>query len=592
MRSYIYIIILLLSVSALAQDAAITISYGQKSDYPVSFSFTQSAPEIAYNIPNPTFVKNMTVDVTLPCCSQYALWGACYWGFEYAYTCGTLNLCVKYDEETALECQTLQNKKTQTVSFNPNKVIQKATFINTGARNIPNADTAIQLSINKISLYGGGFAQIVRSLQSLRSDQAILLGLVKERIDVSQYQGNVNIATNDPKAVAWFNEQTGLSATNRITTPNYDDQILACLNSVQDTGDANAPRCDYEDEQLCQGQGKDWYNGYCCRNAPFNPEAETPPSECTWYGTKESKTMNAVCGKNADGIWKWAAIDDVGLINILSGSCPSMQVVSDGTTFYTCSTGAQNVIPTNLVQPLNGKITILEHEYFCQGENIIECGGETPYSPTAKATGTAAAFNNQKNYCTTKGKWVTSLDVAGSESCVAAGLRWTGTKCCGETDDPLKTYEDPYTGQGTAGACYNNNFVASGNFFAGGKSVINYRGKFVVCDPALQPGTNAPTTSQIFSGTGITPIAYGPCGTPLQQAILTGTLQHIICKPSGEWQFTSKTDPHLIKQTLWQPSETEDKQGCCVENQCWDGLQCRDTGYYYDKIIGKGYRCE
>ncbi len=586
MRSYTYIIILLLSVSALAQDATITISYGETTENPVNLVLGPNTLTAALDIP-PKFVKTVTADVTLACCYTRNLidpW-RCRQGQDASFTyCGTINLCVKYDQETTQECKPIENKQKSIITFSPNKQVSKFIFSYTGTRDVVAAST--QFTITKVATYGGRAEQIIRSLPSLRGPAAIFLGLVREKIEVGTYTGSFLVSSNEPRALAWFHPTGGISAVDRTTTPNFDDEIHACLDS-----DTNK-LCDYDDETLCSNQDKDWYNGDCCHDAPFNPESETPPNECQWYDTRNNKEMNAVCGKDDQGKWKWAALGDVGLINTLSGSCPSMQIVSDGTGFHTCSTGSQTVIPTNLVTQLTGKLTILGHEYFCQAETIIECGGITPYSPTAKQIGASTTYENKKHYCTADGKWATSLDNAGKDSCVAAGLRWTGTKCCGETDDPLKTYDDPYTGQGTAGACYNNQFIASGSFFSGTKDIINYRGTFAICDPTLPPGTNTTTTAPEFTGTTITPRAYGPCGIPLQQAILTGTMQHIVCTPSGDWQFTSKTEPHLVKQTLWMPSEVEDKQGCCPENQCWDGQQCKDIGYYYDKIIGKGYRCE
>ncbi len=587
MRSYTYIIILLLSVSALAQDAIITVSFSQTVPKSTSIVLSTSAVSGTYDLGNPFFVQTLTVSATIPCCTPgwwYDSW-RCSIGGEDAYTyCGSVRLCAGYDDDTIVDCKPLGNfAPQQTITYNVNKVIRTVTFAYGDGRT---TQTGQQVNINQITSTGGGFAQIPRSLPSLRGPAPIFLGLVREKIVVGDYTGDFLVSSSDPRALAWFHPTGGISAVDRTTTPNFDDEIHACLDS-----DANK-LCDYDDELECEGQDKDWYNGDCCHDAPFNPESETPPNECQWYGTENTKKMDAVCGKDDQGIWKWAALGDIGLINILSGSCPTMQIVSDGTTFYTCSTGSQTVIPTDLVKPLTEKMTIFGHEYFCQGETIIECGGSAPYSPTAKQIGASTTYENKKQYCTAQGRWVTSLDSAGRDSCVAAGLRWTGTKCCGETDDPLETYEDPYTGQGTAGACYNNQFIASGSFFSGTKDIINYRGKFAICEPTRLPGTSATTTAPEFTGTTITPIAYGPCGTPLQQAILTGTLQHIVCMPSGDWQFTSKTEPHLVKQTIWMPSEVEDKKGCCPENQCWDGQQCKDIGYYYDKIIGKGYRCE
>ncbi len=583
MRSYSVIaIILLLSSLVLAQEVTITVSKTTVStvdvnpDHLFKQTGTTSQPippqPFSYSFSSPKYVAKIVLNTRGFRCYQYC----------WQYT----SICLLADNDYATrQCKEpphYYENKDLVYTFSPPRNINSISVTIGGQ--YPQY-TAYYL--NSFALDAGSdTATIKTSILGLRSDGPIDFGAIRTRINPEGYTGKYLISSSSPKAPAWFDDGGKTSAIDRKETTIAEDNIFACLDSDQNQ------ICDYKDEADClfRTPSQDWYKGDCCGDAPFNPITETPSSECKWYATTDAKVKDAVCGKNSEAEWKWAALEDIGLIVALSGGCPAMELVSDGTKFYTCTTGTQSLIPTDKIQQLTGKIDIEGHEYFCQGETIIECGGDAPYSLTAKTSGTSITYNNQKHYCTTEGKWVTSLDAAGRDSCVAAELKWTGTKCCGETDDPLNTYEDTYTGQGTAGACYNNNFIASGSFFSGDKSLINFRGKFVICDPTKQPGTSAPTTTPLL--TGITPTAYGPCGTPLQQAILIGTLQHIICTPSGDWQFTSKTEAHIIKQTLWQPSEIEKKQGCCTENQCWDGAQCRDAGYYYDKIAGKGYRCE
>lgn len=584
MRSYsvIAIILLLLSSPVLAQQVTITVSKVTTSTIDVSpdrlfrgqtaYNAPAQLQPFVYTFSSPQFVSKIILHTKGYNCYFYC----------YTYT----QLCMQVDNDYATrQCKTPPN----------NYVDLDLVFTFSPARNINSITVTVGGQYPQYASYqlksftldsGTGPATITTNLLELRGSEPKDFGAIRTRTDPGTYTGKYLISSSNPKALAWFGDPFDPRSVDRKETPSPDDLILACLDSDQNG------KCDFTDEEGCitRTPPQDWYKGDCCGDAPFNPIAETPSSECVWYGTKNNIVKNAVCGKDADSVWKWAPLEDVGIVVTLSGSCPSMQIVSDSAKFHTCTTGTQTLIPANLITQLTGKITIAGHEYVCQGETIMECGGETPYSETAKKTGDSITHNNQKNYCTDTGKWAVSLDAAGQKSCAAAGLKWTGTKCCGETDDPLKTYEDEYTGTGTAGSCYNNNFIASGSFFAGDKSIINHRGKFAICDPARQPATSATTTNPLLPG--LTPTAYGPCGTPLQQAILTGTSQHIICTPDGEWKFTSRTEEHLVKQTIWQPSETEQKKGCCPDDQCWDGQQCRNIGYYYDKIAGKGYRCE
>ncbi len=584
MRSYYIIILLLLTSLVLAQEVTITVSKITERTVSANHIFITSGgmfrqPPAPYkhNFGSPQEIRKITLHVK----GDYCGWH-CH---AYAPTC----LMLGNDSSTA-SCQASprnREEKDLVFNFNPSR---NADSITVSIGGLPEHASLTLVNFKAETTINP--AQIKTSLPALRGSEAKDFGKVRERLTTEENE-TYFINTSNNKAPAWFSAAGGESSTNRTITPNQNDDIYACLNSDLNTFPEGHPKCDFLDEYSCALQDKDWYNGHCCHDAPFNPEAETPASECIWYTTKGTAVMNALCGKNADGKWKWTALDDRGLISTRDGGCPKIQVVPDGNKFYTCTDVPTwtNGIPANLVQRITARTTIEGHDYMCEGTTIAECGGDNPYSPDAKATGASITSNNQKYYCSKDGKWLASLDTS-SESCTTAGLKWTGTKCCGETNDTIRTYEDPYTGAGTAGGCYNNQFVASGITLTGHKNIINYRGKFIICDMVREPGSNTTTTSQLFAGTSITPTTYGPCGTPLQQAILTGTKQHIICTLNNEWEFTSKTAPHLVKQTLWQPTEFDRKQGCCPENQCWDGQQCKDTGFYYDKIIGKGYRCE
>ncbi len=261
-----------------------------------------------------------------------------------------------------------------------------------------------------------------------------------------------------------------------------------------------------------------------------------------------------------------------------------MKVASNGSIFYTCTHIAQTIIPTTQIQQLNGIIEIGRHDYICQGENIIECGGKTPYSPTALEIGASVTINGKKNYCDSNG--IFSVSIEDKNTCESATLKWTGTQCCGEPDDPVQTYEDVYAGTGTAGVCYNGEFLPSGTFLDAQKTILSSRGEYYKCDPTI----TTPATA-VLQGTDITITVTPPCGTPLLGTLLTGTKPNSLCLPSGQWYFTSGTEATIVKQTKWPPAETEQQKGCCPDNQCWDGKNCRNIGEYY--VIGeRGFLCQ
>jgi hypothetical protein len=569
MRSYFIVFLLgiILAGTVFAQTAVITLSFSQTVDHAHIAALSPNAPQSTLDLGNQYFVQSIQVNTNLPRCEYY------FW----RYDCGSISLCAKFDQDQAQTCKQLSSQASQTVTFPVNKLIRTITFSYIGSRTT--AEKTYQVQITNVKRIGGTYKQITRSLLSLRGTGPIPLGRVKEIIDVTGYTGDVFISSTNLQAPAWFDDGTGTSATTRTKTSNHNDDTFACLNADTNTDAQGNPKCDYQDEYACAQQNKDWFKGYCCGDAPYSPA-----TGCQWYADKQ-----AVCGKDSEEQWRWAALEDVGLITSLSGNCPAIQIVSDGNTFYTCSQSTQTVIPSNLTKPLTGKINIQGHEYLCEGQTIIECGGNAPYSPTAKLQGATITYNNQIHYCSSDGTWKTSLD-DDNEACVSAGLTYTGTKCCGEANDPLKTYQDPYNAQGTAGACYNNQFIASGSFLTADKKIINYRGAYYICDPSLPQGSTELQNSTLFLNTGITPTARGPCGLPLQTALLTGTQQNIVCTPTGEWRFTSTTNETLVKETKWTPLETEQRQGCCPDNQCWDGKTCKGIGSYY--LIGeRGFQC-
>lgn len=299
------------------------------------------------------------------------------------------------------------------------------------------------------------------------------------------------------------------------------------------------------------------------------------PNNCDWYNDKQ-----AICAKNEQGLWRWVGKTDIGLITVAE-FCPDEQFVSSGQTIYTC--GANTYFGMQDIQKIQNKVTIQGHDYLCSDLTIIECGGDTPYSPNAKQTGNTLVLENSRVYCTEQGSWSESLDAAGEASCTAAGFDWTGNRCCGEPDDPRTTYDD------TDGTCFNNRVVRAGVYLDGEKDIINYHGTFYVCEPNRQPNAQSTTTHALLQG--VTPMGRGPCGMPLADAKTMGSRKHALCDFNGEWVFVSTVENYYVKQTSWQITPTKNNQGCCTENKCWDGTTCVGRTSYVN-IGGSGYQCQ
>ncbi len=567
MRSVYLFIFLLLSIAVLAEDAIFTISINESKqlDFTANLGTTAiigaSYPSTAtLTLPDSPFVQQLQTVANLPICFNI---------FRRTYQCGAVKLCAQNQDDSKI-CKDLANIPTQTVNFTYGKTVSTVVFSYEGSRNTG----TLQITISKVVQVGGAAATIVRDLFSLRGTNAINLKRVREIIDVSNFNGTVKAYSSTTKAPIWFDDQTGSSSTSRTETSGFNDITYTCLNSDSNTDADGNPHCDYFDEEDCFDEGKDWFDGKCCGDAGY-----LPASGCQWYADKQ-----AVCGQDAESFWKWAALGDIGLITPLSGSCPVMKVVSNGSIFYTCTHIPQTIIPADKIQQLNGIIKIGEHDYICQGENIIECGGGTPYSPTALEPGANILIDGKKNYCNSNG--IFSVSIEDRATCENAALKWTGTQCCGEPDDPLRTYEDPYAGTGTAGVCYNNEFLPSGTFLDSQKTILSHRGEYYKCNPDI----NTPMTA-ILQDTDITITVQPACGIPLLNTLLTGTKPNSICIPSGQWYFTNNIETTVIKQTKWTPLENEQQKGCCPEDQCWDGKNCRNIGEYY--IIGqRGFLCQ
>ncbi|VVB80883.1 Uncharacterised protein [uncultured archaeon] len=375
-----------------------------------------------------------------------------------------------------------------------------------------------------------------------------------------------------------------------------DDQenIIACIDS-----DKNK-RCDIEQASTCTtgDWNAKWYTSakgnfagdYCCGEDP----SYTPTASCAFYSD-----LNAICGKDTTGDWKWVASAVDGQSRKLA--CPTdISFLAGGKSrIFACGNKAATVLANNAFESFALKDGVYKaeagkHEFLCLQNNatIYECAGDE---------GTLSDGNNYKEsgewikdesnniqFCSPdKNSWVTDLD-QNKGACIAASnkqtwpvgqnwfVAWTGTKCCGDPLDdntPEGTYEDPWQGgEGKAGGCYNNTFIASGEFADAAETIINYKGKFYSCEQSKTLST-------------ITTTAQPTCGAPLLDATLLGTKHHIVCTPEGKWMFTNNTAATQPTSTMWSTS-----QGCCLGTQCWNGTSCREIGQY-DTIEDRGYRC-
>jgi len=581
MRLTLVILLIILSSIAYAEDVNISLSISEKQteidlaeqlggDYGLVYDYT---------LPNPSVVTDVSIDVRRYVCGCPDYWpgvnyqnGQCRMLFgtvpkkDY-HPCGSLQLCLRATDGTQIcepiaHMEHMRGDPYQTIDYNlGGKLTNSLTFVLTG---VGHTQQSYDLYLDDFRYTGGGAAQFEVPLYSLRGDDATRFKRIRELIDVKGATEEVRVAPSDPRAPAWFGTSGGYASTDDTATKEYNDYVYACLNLDQNEDAAGAPICDFEDEAECAAQNKDWYNGHCCGDARY--------PGCEWY-----QDMQAFCGENTQGRKVWAALEDVGLINVLD-SCPGIELVSDGTTFYTCIDPPQGAY-VGPSQKITDAVIIEEHEYRCENDRIVECGGTEPFNANARRTGDSAIIDGQTHYCTANGRWKTSLDTS-ETSCVASGFTWTGSRCCGEPDDTLTNYEDQTHG------CIDNDPIATGSFLD--SQTVNYQGSFYLCEPERAVGTQATTSSPEFDGTPINPLGRGPCGQPLTDAKPAGNAKHLICLPSGAWKFVTSTKTYEKQTTPWQSAQPD---GCCLDNQCWDGQRCRSIGEYYS-VEGGGYLCQ
>lgn len=596
----------ILSTLALAQQVTITVFGGSGShNYPTSGTsqYTMGGTNPLIRTDNGLFTTPITIsqlNVTIDNIGQ------CYrpqipdgqGGYTTgAEQCGTYQLCIQFDNEpiVATQCKTflemagspVPQKRTYTqlnFPITPTKTIQSITYnyYTHGTDNLPT------FRIRTVRWDGGISGTVVKPLNFFRNKTGpITLGPISGIISTQGYSGQLKVTSSDSKVAAYFapdqtyNPEDG--ETEITYNPAFPEQVLACLSNYPQT----SYTCDYQHEERClqQNPSSDWYNGVCCGDANVNPNAESPPSDCKYYGTVAglgNRVMNAICGKSGTN-WVWAGQLDPGVITDFT-SCGAMtQVVATGTGFLTCG-NTQNTAGITVNQ-FTGTQNIAGHEYWCENSQLRECGGNNPYSPSQyiKTTGTRVDINSEAYYCKSSGALSTSLD-GDEQGCTAAGFAWTGTKCCGEPDDLLKNYNDP---SGT-GVCVNNQVITQGSVTGIDQNILVHNGAYYYCNSQKNTGYTGTTTLPDFPG--VTVNERGSCGTPLLNVLTTGAEKNSICTPQGTWQFVSFAGISIVEQTGWTPLSTQQQTGCCPSNMCWDGNQCRASGHFIS-IGGKGYKC-
>lgn len=409
---------------------------------------------------------------------------------------------------------------------------------------------------------GVHYDQITPSMR----DGVVELGRVSDFVQSSDtlyvlQQGSIEIKSGKKILVGF----SSVNPQSQTSTTDVNAFVYACLDEDEDGV------CDFEKGVTCWNLGGDYLSDKCC-----GFDADVPV--CDYYAP-----LMSYCANTTMGEYRWLSHDFPGMIVPVGGSCTMFDAVSNSSTYFVC--GSNESVDHSRFLPEGSLTTITKggetHHYACVDAKIRECGGDNPFSDVQSvALGDTIVLNNVTKYCSHQGTFTTTLD-ASKSACIAAGFDWTGTKCCGEPDDPLQTFDD--FGINAEGVCLNNSFVPNGDSV--NDSVLVYFGALVVCDPAAQ--LDFAVAAQDFVP-GIRPLEHGVCGTYLANATPG---QHAVCFPDAHWRLKSVSEYQFVKNISWprQPGQTE--QGCCATNECWTGSQCIRQGEYYQ--LGEvGYRCE
>src|SRR3989338_1996466 len=152
--------------------------------------------------------------------------------------------------------------------------------------------------------------------------------------------------------------------------------------------------------------------------------------------------------------------EEVGkIINI---DCGNLEVMTDGIGWYRCgnfNTGVSNSAADMNFAPFSNKTVndgTVQHDIICEQTNnlMYECkNGTDPkldVGNRVKDVGQSVSNVSQEQdqattyYCTEQNTWRKDLDdPAYQGTCVEAGFKWTGSRCCSEQEDREEFYNDP-----------------------------------------------------------------------------------------------------------------------------------------------------
>ena len=455
----------------------------------------------------------------------------------------------------------------------------------------------------------------------------------------SGWRIRVNAAS--PNSMVWLGDEESYTTHE---TSDLTAKVYGCADTNKNQ------ICDVREPSfmLCNDVGGDWYDDLCCgtnytegyvKSEPINITQicvqSTYAGSCTRYAdVVHNKSINAICGKTAEGKWKWAPLDEVGEVFDLLG-WPNASVVSDGTNLYSCGNQIENYsVPSDVysvclkterqrtakgyedvcvkyqylwrhTQIINSPATTLfgqfisvavgsaTHMYSCKDKVVYECSGKTgPFSTNngAEMGATNPSFTNETFYCASDADWTSDLDIKDDESCEAAGFSWTGSRCCSEADDTSEYYNDPKFPNATGG-CWNKMFVRAGEFAVTDR-ILNYKGKFFGCRLSLINDAILLNIKDYHLDNLLIDNSITPCGMVLMDA-QPGGMPHAKCQPNGEWMFTDEPGGVINKSIKWAGlvSSGIALSGCCAPDQCWNGTKCQRLGTYY-RIGEEGFICK
>jgi hypothetical protein len=414
--------------------------------------------------------------------------------------------------------------------------------------------------------------------------------------------------SQNPSIMMWFGTPDSINTT---TTTDETLDIWACEDLDQEG------TCDWIQSTDGQSQGGAWYAGRCC-----GVDRDTPT--CAVYDDFVQRDFAgnviknitfakpAVCGLNIDGDPEWAYIQDVGGVHELI-QCPDLNLVSDGAQYYHCgndisSPEFRRLAPSSF-EKLEVTVGSIQHTFTCVNSTITEChGNDLPMSGiNTVSSGGILPTTTGPEYCQDGG--TSGVDLDGSQEACKNAIdlidptqteKWTGHYCCSEdldTADDMESYNDPFDpaafsdpSESSAGGCWNREWTQAGTYLLD-KKIINAQGVYYACgaaDPSYMSVMDSHTNTPVVQQTPTCgKLDLGQIGRP------DGT--HAVCQPWGEFTLTFDTAATLIKDIQWNVSAvatnlTVHDQGCCPENQCWNGNDCQEKGTYY-QVAETGFLC-